>query len=188
MLMTIEKALEELKKYAKEFTEVGDAKQAIKNDKDGFLHKFIKVNQYYKYIIRNVKDVNDEFFAAVNIVGDISFNNPSLDEYVNIIIGVDSKNNQKQSQNIESVDTDRIYGIIESLVTEVKNMVYWDPNEIGDIEWQLQKYQKILMENQSSFDPNVYQSLMDDIDAALGKIGKFNDMVNSDAMESIRKM
>ena len=40
--MPIEQALEELKKYAHEFTQVGNAKQAISTNKDDFLHKWQK--------------------------------------------------------------------------------------------------------------------------------------------------
>ena len=35
--MSIEQALEELKKYARDFANVGDAKQAIQNNKEDFL-------------------------------------------------------------------------------------------------------------------------------------------------------
>ena len=119
--MSIEQALEELKKYADEFTQVGDATQAISTNKDDFLHKFAKVNQYYKYVVNNSEIRSDEWFMAVDI--------------------------------------------------------------IEDIEWQLQAYQKRLISNQSSFEPNVYQSLMDDINATLNKIGRFNNMLNSEAMD-----
>ncbi len=56
--MTVEQALEELKKYAQEFAEIGDAKQAISNNKEEFLHRWSKVNQYYKYVINNTEGMN----------------------------------------------------------------------------------------------------------------------------------
>ena len=46
----------------------------------------------------------------------------------------------------------------------------------------------MLISNQSSFEPNVYQSLIDDINAALDKIGRFNSMLNSETMEGIKRM
>ena len=55
---------------------------------------------------------------------------------------------QTQSQGNMSVDTATISGPIESLVSEVKNMQLWDPDHIGDVEWQLQEYLKKLISNQ----------------------------------------
>ncbi|UKI57577.1 MAG: hypothetical protein L6V81_09750 [Clostridium sp.] len=40
--MPIEQALQELKKYADEFVNVGDAKKAIETNKDEFIHKWAK--------------------------------------------------------------------------------------------------------------------------------------------------
>ena len=185
--MPIEQALEELKKYAKEFASVGDAKQAIKNNNEDFLHKWGKVNQYYNYVINNTACMSDEWFKAVGILSDITMDNPSLEEWVNLMINQKHEKTQTQSQGNMSVDTATISGPIESLVSEVKNMQHWDPDHIGDVEWQLQEYQKMLKSNQGSFDPNVYQSLMDDITAALDKIRSFNDLLDSEAMEGIKK-
>lgn len=186
--MPIEQALEELKKYAQDFTNIGDAKQAIKNNKEDFLHKWAKVMQYYKYVNDHTEGMSDEWLTAIDILCDIAIDNPSLEEWVQQIIESKQEKSQKQLQNNVTMDTDTILGIIESLISEVKNMQNWDPDYIGDIEWQLQKYQKMLISNQSSFEPNVYQSLMDDINAALHKIAKFNSMLNSETMESMKRM
>lgn len=186
--MSIEQALEELKKYARDFANVGDAKQAIQNNKEDFLHKWTKVMQFYKYIIENVKSMSDEWFMAVDILSDVSVDNPSLEEWVQQIIEPKNEKIQTQSKNNASTNTETISGPIESLISEVNNMQSWDPDYIGNIEWQLQEYQKMLISNQSSFDSNVYQSLMNDINAALNKINRFNSMLNSETMEGIKKM
>ena len=186
--MPIDQALEELKKYAKEFASVGDAKQAIQNDKEDFLHKWGKVNQYYKFIINNTKGMSDERFMAVDIISDISIDNPSLEEWVEQMIEPKHEKTQTQSQGNMTVDTATISGPIESLVSEVKNMQHWDPDHIGDVEWELQEYRQKLLENQSLFDSNVYQSLMNDINAALHKIQGFYNIINSESMEGIKRM
>ncbi len=186
--MPIKQALEELKKYAQEFAKVGDAKQAIQNNKDDFLRKWTKVMQYYKYIVENTKIMSDEWFMAVDTLSDISIDNPSLEEWIQQIIEPKHEKTQTQSKNNTSINTASISGPIESLISEVKNMQSWDPNHIGDVEWQLQEYQKMLISNQSSFDSNVYQSLMDDINAALNKISTFNNMLNSETMEGIKRI
>lgn len=186
--MPIEQALEELRKYAQEFTRVGDAKQAIATNKDDFLYKLFKINQYYNYIVYNTKNMSDEWFTAIDIISDIVMDNPSLKEWIEQIIEPKHQKTQTQSQNSSNIDIATISGPIESLISEVNNMQHWDPDHIGDIEWQLQEYQKMLISSQSSFEPNVYQSLMKDIDAALNKIGRFYNMLNSEAMEGIKRM
>lgn len=84
--MPIEQALEELKKYVQEFIQVGDAKQAIVTNKDDFLHKWAKVNQYYKYIVNNAKGMSNELFTAVDIISDIAIDNLSLKEWIEQMI------------------------------------------------------------------------------------------------------
>ena len=79
IIVPIEQALEELKKYAYEFTQVGDAKQVISTNKEDFLHKWAKVNQYYKYVVNNAKNMSDEWFMAIDIISDITIDNLSFD-------------------------------------------------------------------------------------------------------------
>lgn len=186
--MLIEEALEKLKIYAQELTKVGDAKQAIKVNKEEFLDKWAKVNQYYKYIVKNTKGMSDEWFMAVDIITDITSDNPSLEEWIDLIIDPKHQNNKTQSYNDTIIDTGAISRSIESIVTEVKNMQLFDEDQIGDIEWQLQEYQNKLISNQGLFEPNVYQSLMDDINEALNKIDKVNNMFNSNLMEDLKRM
>ena len=186
--MPIEQALEELKKYAHEFVQVGDAEQAIKTNKDEFIHWFAKVNQYYKYIINNTTSMSDEWFMAIEIIYDVIKDNPSLEVWIDSMLTPIEQKAQIKSQSNSTIDPATISGSIESLISEVNSMQYWDPDQIGDIEWQLQEYQKRLISNKSLFEPNVYQSLMDGINVALNKIGRFNKMLQSDAMEDIKRM
>ncbi len=186
--MPVEQALEELRKYAKDFAAVGDAKQAIKNNKDDFIHKYIKVMQYFNYIFKYAKSSEDELCTAVDIIYDIIDDNPSLEEWVTSMIEPKKKNKQEQNQTQEntSVDIASISNQIESYVSEIRNMYSWDPDYASDIEWKLQEYQKVLVSNKSYFDSSVYQSLMNDIDASLDKIARYNNMLNSEVMEDIR--
>ena len=185
--MSVEQALEELKKYAQDFTKVGDAKQAIQNNKEDFLHKWTKVMQYYNYIMKKTENMSEDWFQAIDILSDIISDNSSLEEWVIMIINPNGKKQEKQ-QNQEIIDPAEITGPIESLVSEVQHMYNWDPEHIEDIEWELQKYQGLLIANKSLFSPNVYQSLMDDINASLNKINNFKKMINSETMEGIKRM
>ena len=60
--MPIDQALKEFKKYADDFALIGNPEEAIKNNKEEFLHKWTKVNQYYLYIFRNTEPLSDEYF------------------------------------------------------------------------------------------------------------------------------
>ncbi len=178
----MEKELEELRKAAKEFAMIGDAREYIKINKDDFIHKWFKVNQYFKYVINNYKDATD-FLEAYDIVSDISIDNPTLEVWVNDWIFPEEKLQKKQ----DSIDLAEISGPIESLVLEVSSMQYWDPKRVEDIEWELQEYRNRLMSNKEKFEPSMYQSLLDDINMSLGKIERFNGMVNSDMIDNISR-
>lgn len=187
--MPIDKALEELKKFAQEFTNIGDAEQAIQKNKDDFLRKWFEVNRYYKYIINNAEFRSPEWLEAIDIVGDISIDNPSLEKWVDDIFAPPKKENTiTQPQNNTSIDTTAILNGINSIVSEINGMQQWDPDHVDDLEWKLEEYRDYLTANQSSFDQNMYQSLMNDINASLNKISRFNSMINSDAMEGIKRM
>lgn len=187
--MSSEQALEELKKYAQEFAAVGDAKEAIAADKAGFLHKWTKVMQYYRHICRQEKGVTMLFLDAVDVVDDIKYDNPSLEDWVMQIISPPQNTKEKTtSQSSPSIDTSALASRVDSYVTEVRTMQSWDPERIGDIAWQLEECQKTLLANQSSFSPQLFDSLMADINASLDKIGRFNNMLNSDVMEGISRM
>ena len=63
-----------------------------------------------------------------------------------------------------------------------------EENEISDISWKLNECKNMLISNQSSFEPSTYSSLMEDINNTLEKINRFNNMVNSNNMDDIKKM
>lgn len=188
--MPVEQALEELKKYAQELIKVGDARQAITSNKDDFFHKWGKVNQYYKYIIKNVPLMSDQWFEAIDILSDISQANPSLEEWIEEMITPKKSRSQAQSpqQGQDTIDPATLSEAIQSLIAQINGMQNWDPEQVSDLEWQLQQYQEKLVASQGLFDPDAYQSLMNGMQGALDKIGRFNDMLNSDLMDSINRL
>ncbi len=166
---------------------MGDAEIAIQNNKDEFIHKWTKVMQYYQYVVHHTRTMSDEWFEAVNIVSDISAENPSLEEYVDFIVGEKTQEHSQTSSSV-NMDSSALTNQVESYVSEIEHMQSWDPNHIEEIAWQLQACQKKLISNQSSFEPTLYQSLMDDINRSLDKIGRFHDMLHSEAIEDIKRM
>ena len=177
--MPVDKALEELEKYALDFANIGDAKQAIKNNKDEFLHKWIKVLQYYSYVIARTVSMSDEWFKAVDILSDIIIKNPSLKKWVYRIMDPKYEENQVQSKSTSTVNIASFLASVDTLIGEVKNMQSFDANQIEEIEWQLYEYQKMVDVYQKLLGPDLYQRLMSDIKAALIKINQFNDIIES---------
>lgn len=90
--MTVEQALEELKKCANEFAMVGDSEQAIENNKEEFFNKYEQVKKYYQYITDNTENnpiegiFDDIWLEACDVVGSLE-NNRGLDEWVEKILG-----------------------------------------------------------------------------------------------------
>lgn len=188
--MDMDQALDELKKYAKELTNIGDANQAAKNDKDRFIHLFAKVYQYYNYIEKNAGKNMNVFMDAVDVMADIPIYNPSLQEWMDLMMGSKKQNTNNKSvtnQN-EDVDLSHIRGPIESILSEIKNMQGWDQDKMGDLEWELNKYRQMLVANKDLFEPSLYNTYLDEIDAALAKIGKTNKVINNDIDDIINRM
>lgn len=92
--MTIEEELEALRKSAEEFTNLGDANQAIENDEGLFYAKFEEVKKHFKYItyhtVNNPSECvfDDRWLQACDIVGEIETANPSLGKWVADIIAL----------------------------------------------------------------------------------------------------
>ncbi len=103
--MSTEEILNELRKYAEEFENLGDANTAIKNNKEDFLAKWAKLNQYYNYALKNIKTMSDEWFTAIDIVDDISYRNPSLSEWIDKIISQSNDKEDNETNNIDNLET-----------------------------------------------------------------------------------
>ena len=86
--MSTEEILNELRKYAEEFENLGDANTAIKNNKEDFLAKWAKLNQYYNYALK-----------------DISYRNPSLSEWIDKIISQSNDKEDNETNNIDNLET-----------------------------------------------------------------------------------
>ncbi len=178
--MPYEQELKELESWAKKLTAVGDAGEAIKRNKDEFMHLWTKVMQYYRFIERGSKNVDEAFLKALDIVDDMRYDNPSLDEWVDSII--DPKTNQKQAPKEEDFDVVSLADEIESYVDELDEMVGWDPENVGNIEWHLNQCQKKLDEHKNAIDSDLYANLTDEMKDSLAKIERFKNTLNSDAM------
>ena len=81
--MKVEDALTELEKYAKDFENIEDP---TKISKDELLHKYIKVHQYFSYIIQKAEKGSWYWLEAFGVVTDIAYNNPKLRSWVDDMI------------------------------------------------------------------------------------------------------
>lgn len=182
--MTIEQALIELRKYANDLINIGNAKEYIQTNKQDFLHNWAKVNQYFKYIMNHTNTESEQWWDAIDILADIALDNPSLEEWVNQITKPKSKQVNQQTKpkqvNDGLFDETELVHKIDSYVTEIENIGYLTYDEIGDREWMLQKLKQELISHKIDFDSNVYEVLMSDINRALNKIGLYNEFVESE--------
>lgn len=190
--MTVEQALQELKKYVQELVAVGNVKEYIQINREDFIHRWSKVNQYYNYLINKVKNDSDEWWDIIDIMSDIPIDNPSLEEWVLLIMN--SSKRQKNKANLSNVATSGEYEAeeishqITSYVSEIKNMASLDSDYVDDMEWILQKLKEKLISHRSNFDNNTYYSLLDDLEWSLKRVGNYNTMMNSEKMESLMRM
>ena len=175
--MQIEKALKELKKYTKSLESIGDANVYAKNNKEEFVKRWIIVNQYYTFIINNTDEMSDEWFEAVGIISDAALNNPSLDSWFEMIIDPKNDKTRNNNQNNEYMNITLLTNHIDSIVNEIEGMHHWDPEYVEYLGKLLQDDQIKLMQYRGAFEPNVYDSLMNDINASLEKIGRFNKVL-----------
>ena len=93
--MTVEQALEELKKYSSELAMMEDNA----NNHEEFLSSWKKVYDLFEYVANNIEvdpnsgDIDERLFEADEIVQSISSKNPNLENWVEKILCLDSNPN-----------------------------------------------------------------------------------------------
>lgn len=91
--MTVEQALEELKRCADEFAMMQDSI----NNHEKFLNSFGKVYDYFEYITNNTEndpneaEFDDRWLEACDIVDNISRKNPNLEKWSEKIMTLSGK-------------------------------------------------------------------------------------------------
>lgn len=183
--MKISEALKELKIHTNNLESIEDVNQFIKNNKEEFIVRFAKVNQYYSYIINATEEMSDEWFEAVGIISDAALNNPDLDPWLEMIIDPKSEKSKTSTQVNEYIDPYALSNHIDSIVNEIERMHHWDVEYVDYLSYILQDDQLKLLYCRGAFEPNKFDSLMNDINASLEKIGRFNRVVNADLMSGM---
>lgn len=184
--MQVETALEELEFMVGEISNIDDFEDYIANNKEEFVYKWAKINQYYKYVIYNTDLVSDEGFMAIAIISDLAALKPSLGKWVDLMI--EPKKNRKQIKlcNYETVDFEGISTFVQSIEEEVRGIVQWEDDHIIDVQNQLEQCQRTVMNNKSYFDINSYQDIMDSISYSLERINRFNRMASARTRRLLR--
>lgn len=190
--MTIEQALDELRKCANELSQIGNVDLYRQTNNRDFLIKWTTLRTLYQNIVKHENDITDVLYEAADIVVNVGDLNPSIRRYIDSLSGnirskKETKNNSVESKN-EVFDASALGGKIESYISQIRDMQFYDPDELGDIEWALEHFKGQLNESKSYFEPQVYQSLIDDIDSSLAEIAQYNNIINSDLMEGIKRM
>lgn len=177
--MPLEEAIKQLELYAKKLEEVGDVKTFIQTNKEEFLHRYAKVSQYYHYIEKN-SNMGDLFFEAVNILSDIAINNPSLEEFIFMMI---EPKKQKEAINVQEPiqQNDKVAELtnqIDQLIKDMNERGY-HLEELGDMEWALNTKREELINLKDSFDISEYERLLNAIDIKLKNIDILNQQYQS---------
>ena len=178
--MPIQDALRELEIYSREFAAVGDAKEAIKNDKDSFIHKWSMVMKYFNYISDNTQPLSLETRAAMQSLFRISRANPSLDEWVQRIISpskFENKGNKTQTNTPTNTPTktfnvSNLYSQIDYLVSDLNRGISWDSNKADNVVQQLNEFKARIEANKASIDANQYRRIMNDINVEIYRINR----------------
>lgn len=169
--MDLKSALEQLKIYSKELENKNDIKEFITNNNQEFLKIESKIKEYYKYITKN-GGMTDIWFEAVNILSDISFKQPNLEEWVEKVINETTKEQK-------FVDDVSLANKIDSYITEIKEMYNYDTDQAENIEFQLQKCREELISNKNVIDDNKYNYMMSQITIALEEIERRREILSS---------
>ena len=184
--MPIEEALNILEGYVNEIASVDNLVDYIKNNREEFIQKWGKVNQYYKYIIYYTDDLNDSVIKAIDIISDLAACYPILGKWVDLMI--EPKKNKNQLQNTASIDQNGVSEYVEAITNEIFNMPQWDENRVLDIQNQLQEFQALVMANKSVFEINVYQNIMDNISKSLDRIERFGKILKLNPNNTVKVM
>ena len=176
--MPIQDALRELEVYSREFAAVGDAKEAIKNDKDSFIHKWSMVMKYFNYISDNTQPLSVETRAAMRSLFRISRANPSLNEWVQRIISPRKfKNTSNKTQTntpTKTFNVSNLYSQIDYLVSDLERGISWDSNKAENVVQQLNDFKARIEANKASIDANQYRKIMNDINVEIYRINRKN--------------
>ena len=176
--MPIQDALRELEIYSREFAAVGDAKEAIKNDKDSFIHKWSMVMKYFNYISDNTQPLSVETRAAMRSLFRISRANPSLNEWVQRIISPSKfKNTSNKTQTntpTKTFNVSNLYSQIDYLVSDLERGISWDSNKAENVVQQLNEFKARIEANKASIDANQYRRIMNDINVQITLINNKN--------------
>ena len=183
--MPIEEALVELEKCVTFIANIGDIKSYIDTNREDFIYIWAKVNQYYKYVIYNTDKLSEEGFRAIGLISDLVALNPSLGQWVDLMIEPKRKG-QNTVTNGTKMDVNGVREYVEAIAYEVKNMPQWDIERVRDVQIQLQEYQKMIMANKALFEVNIYQNIMDNISSSLDKIERYCKVIYSNPNEHKR--
>ena len=171
--MPMEEALEELKKYAHDFELIGDAKFAIQNDKDLFIHKWSMVMKYFNYISINTPPLSPQTREAIAILTSVSMANPSLNDWIGRIISPSKYDNT----NNKSFNVSLLYSKIDSLIDSLNTGISWDSEKANNAIQQLENYKSLVESNKSSIDAIQYRKIMNEINVEIYRINRKNQQL-----------
>ena len=177
--MSLEEALKQLEICAKQLESVGDVKTFIQDNKKEFLHRYAKVSQYYHYIEKNSKVGDSVFTEAINIVDDITKNNPSLKEFIELMISREYKKDVVPVQEETITKNNKVTELTNQIETLINELNKYDLDKLDDMEWALNAKKQELIELKDEFSVDEYERLLTAIDLKLENIRIINQQTQS---------
>ena len=179
----IDKALQESKKYADDFSSISDVKDYLMFHKEEFIHKWAKVNQYFAYVIKNAEYGSSQNTQAFDVLNSGVEKNPELEEWMDFMM-LPLKEKKEEVANL--IDIPTFISQAYSYVEEVYKMHSFDTDYVGDLQWKLGEIRKTMLMYKNYFNPESFANLLEEVDTAIKKLQDEEKTISSVAQKATR--
>lgn len=189
----VDENLNKLEEYAQEFANTNLPSGNYKNNTlewQAFLRKWIKVMQYYKWVVKNARpdrlDAESALGCLSVIKEEIEENKPELTSWIELIISPTMTQNRQPTSRVPSedeVDPQRLANRIYSIASDILESYSLDTDDVNEALGQLPLLKDLLNKNKDKFLPNEFQKLQEEIERASRVCERFEAHLNSPLAE-----
>lgn len=185
----VDENLNKLEEYAQVFANTnlpsGDYEDK-KPEWQAFLRKWIKVMQYYKWVVKNARPDRLDAESALGCLLEIEENKPELTSWIELIISPTMTQNRQPTSRVPSedeVDPQRLANRIYSIASDILESYSLDTDDVNEALGQLPLLKDLLNKNKDKFLPNEFQKLQEEIERASRVCESFEAHLNSPLAE-----
>lgn len=189
----VDENLNKLEEYALEFANTNLPSGYYEDNKpewQAFLRKWIKVMQYYKWVVKNARpdrlDAESALGCLSVIKEEIEENKPELTSWIELIISPTMTQNQQPTSRVPSedeVDPQGLANHIYSIASDILESHSLDTDNVNEALGQLPLLKELLDENKDKFSPDEFQKLQEEIESALRVCESFEAYLSSPLAE-----